>query len=112
MWDIFIVDCWKVIVVRTQVSLADLGLKTLKNGKDFCKLKWCCKGMSMNDKRLPFKLVTNEWYKIKCKGHPRRSCRVQVEIVQKELGLQDQVLDIKLILNDLDKRECKESELA
>ena len=23
----------------------------------------------MNDKKLPFKLISNEWNKVKCKGH-------------------------------------------
>ena len=39
---------------------ADLGLKTLINRRDFGKLKWYNKVMSMNDERLPFKLLTNE----------------------------------------------------
>ena len=35
---------------------ADLGLKTLRYRRDFRKLKWYCKVMSMKDERLPFKL--------------------------------------------------------
>ena len=41
----------------------DLGLKTLRNRRDFCKLNALVsfyKVMSMNDGRLPFKLLTNE----------------------------------------------------
>ena len=53
--------------------------------------------MSMKDERLPFKLLTNECDKIKCKGHPKRFCLAQVEFLRKELGLQDQVLEIKII---------------
>ena len=69
---------------------ADLGLKTLRYRRDFWKLKWYCKVVSMKDERLPFKLLTNEWDKVKCKGHPRRSQLAQVEFLKKELGLQDQ----------------------
>ena len=29
--------------------------------------------MSMNDERLPSKILTNEWDKVKCKGRPRKS---------------------------------------
>ena len=69
--------------------------------------------MNMKDERLPFiKLLTNEWDKVKCKGHPRRSWFAQVEFLKKELGLQDQVLDIKLIQKALDQRECEEFEMA
>ena len=35
-------------------------LKTLRYRRDFCKLKWYCKVMSMKDERLSFKLSTNE----------------------------------------------------
>ena len=58
---------------------ADLGLKTLRNRRDFHKLKWYCKVVNMNDERLPFKLLANEWDKAKCKGRPRRSWLAQVE---------------------------------
>ena len=61
--------------------------------------------MSMKDERLPFKSV-------KCKGYPRRSWLAQVEFLKTELGLQDQVLNIKLIKKALDKSECKEFEMA
>ena len=51
----------------------------------------------MKDEKLPFKLLTNEWYKVKCKGRHRRSWLAQVEFLKKELGLQDHDFDIKLI---------------
>ena len=51
----------------------------------------------LHRERLPIKLLTNEWDKIKCKDHPRRSWLAQVDFLKKELGLQDQVLDIKLV---------------
>ena len=56
---------------------ADLGLKTLRYRRDFHKLKLYCKGLSMKDERLPFKLLTNEWDKVECKGCPRRSWLAQ-----------------------------------
>ena len=68
--------------------------------------------MSMKDERLPFELLRNEWDKIKCNSHPRRSWFAQVELLRKELDLQDQVLRIKVIKKVLDKRECKEFEMA
>ena len=37
-----------------------LHLKTLKNRRDFHKLKWYCKVMCMTVKRLPFKLLSNK----------------------------------------------------
>ena len=35
-----------------------------------------------------------------------------MEFLKKELGLQDQVLDIELITGALDKRECEEFEMT
>ena len=66
----------------------------------------------MKKERLPFKLLTNEWEKVKCKGRPRRSWLVQVEFLKKELCLKDQVLAIKLINKVVDQRECEEFEIA
>ena len=37
-------------------------------------LSFKVKVMCMNDKRQSFKLLSNEWEKVKCKGHPRKSC--------------------------------------
>ena len=68
---------------------------------------WC-----VNDERLPFELLTNECDKVKCKGCPRKSWLSQVEFLKKEVGLQDQDLDIKLIKKALDKRVCEEFEMA
>ena len=83
------------------------------NRRDFLKLKWYCKFMSMKDEILPFKSLPNEWDKVKCKGHPRISWLAQVEFLKKELGLQDQVLDIKIIKKkNLDKRECEGFEMT
>ena len=66
----------------------------------------------MKDEKLPFKLLANEWDKVKYKGRPRRSWLSQVEILKKELGLQDQVLDIKIIKKALDQKECEEFEMV
>ena len=63
--------------------------------------------MSMNDERLPLKLLPNEWDKVKCKGHPRRSWFAKVEFLKKELSLQDQILDIKLIKKPLIKESVR-----
>ena len=76
---------------------ADLVLKTLKNRRDFHNLKWYGKVMRMNDKRLPFKSLSNDWDKVKYKGHPKRSWLAQVDSLRKQLNLQDKVLDIELI---------------
>ena len=63
--------------------------------------------MNINDERLQFKLLTNEWGKVKCKGHPRKSWLALVEFLKKEKGLQDQILDIKLIKKHLIKESVK-----
>ena len=81
--------------------LADLDLKTLRNRRDFHKLMWYCKVMSMKDKRLSFKSLTNEWNKVRCKGHLRRSWLAQVEFLSKELCSQDQVLDLMKIVREI-----------
>ena len=52
---------------------AYLGLKTLRDGRDFRQLKWYRKVICMNDTRLPFKLLSNECDKVKHEGHPRKS---------------------------------------
>ena len=58
---------------------ANLGLKTLRYKRDYRKLKWYCKVLSVKDETLPFKLLANEWVKVKCKGRPRRSWLAQVD---------------------------------
>ena len=68
--------------------------------------------MCMYDKMLPFKLLSNEWDKVKCKGCPRTPWFAQVDSWRKELDLQDKVLDIELIKKAFDERECEEFELA
>ena len=45
---------------------ADLGLKALRD-RDFRILQLYSKVMCMNDKKLPFKLLSNEWNEVKCK---------------------------------------------
>ena len=51
----------------------------LRKERNFCKIKWYCKLMCMNDERLPFKLSSNEWDEVKCKGCPRKSWLAQVD---------------------------------
>ena len=68
--------------------------------------------MSRVDEKLPFKLLTNEWNNIKCKVCPRKSWLIQVDFLNNELGLHNQVLDMKQIENAVDKREFGEFKLA
>ena len=91
---------------------ADLGLETLKYRRDFRKLKWYRKVKRMNNERLPFKLLSNEWNKVKSRGRPRKCWLSHVNSLKKELNLQDKVLEIKLIKEALDKRECEKFEMA
>ena len=51
----------------------------------------------MNDEILSLKLLINEWDKVKRKGHPRKSWPTQVKFLKKELGLQDQIFNLKEI---------------
>ena len=66
----------------------------------------------MNDERLPFKLLANEWDKAKSKGRPRKCWLAHVNSLRKELDLQDKILERKLIKEALDRRVCEEFELA
>ena len=68
----------------------------------------------MNDERLPFKLLANEWDKVKSKGRPRKSWLTHVNSSRKELDLQDKIWERKLkpIKEALDRRECEEFEMA
>ena len=68
--------------------------------------------MGMKDESSPFKLLRTEWVRVKCLGHPIRSWLAQVELLRKELGLQDQVLNLKLVKRVVDKRECEEFEMV
>ena len=63
-------------------------------------------------KWLPFKLLANEWDKAKSKGRPRKCWLAHVNSLSKELDLQDKILEIKLIKEALDRRECEEFEMA
>ena len=66
----------------------------------------------MNDERLPFKLLANEWDKVKSKGHPRKCWLSHVICLRKELNLQDKILEIKLHKEVLAKRGSEEFEMA
>ena len=69
--------------------------------------------MSMDDERPLFELLPNEWNKVKCKGHHRKSWLAQVKFLKKKFRLQEQVLDIKLIKKPLIKESaCEEFEMA
>ena len=60
--------------------------------RDVCKLKWYYK--HTNDERLPFKLLANEWDKVKNEGRPRKCWLAHVNSLKKELNLQDKILEI------------------
>ena len=47
----------------------------------------------MDDERLPFKLLSNEWNKVESKSRPRKSQLTQVNSLKKELDLQDKSLE-------------------
>ena len=66
----------------------------------------------MNDQRLTFKLLSNEWNKVKSKGCPQKCWLAYVNSLKKELNLQDKVLELKLIEEALDKKACEEFEMA
>ena len=84
-------------VTCVQAVLADLGLETLKYRRDLRKLKQYCKVKRMNDEKLPFKLLSNECNKVNSKGHPPKCWLTHVNSLKKELNLQDEVLQSKLI---------------
>ena len=48
---------------------------------------------------------------MKCRGRPRKSWPAQVDLLKKELVLQDRALDINN-QKALEKRECEEFEVA
>ena len=91
---------------------AYFGLETLKYRRHFCKLKWYSKVERMNDERLLFKLLANEWNKVKSKGCPRKCWLAHVNSLKRELTLQQKVLELKLIKEALDKRDCEEFVMA
>ena len=45
----------------------------------------------MNDKRLPFTLLPNEWNKVKSKRCPQKCWLAHVNYLKKELNLQDKL---------------------
>ena len=60
--------------------------------------------MSIKGEIVSFKLLTNEWVKV-------RSWLAQVEFLKKRIGSPRPDLGIKLIKKALDKRECEEFEM-
>ena len=49
---------------------------------------------------------------MKCEGHPGKSCIAQVDSSKRKNEMARAVLDVKLNLKTLDKRECEEFEMA
>ena len=73
----YILGCF--VTTFDEPVCANLGLKTLKNMRDFHKLQWYFMVMSMNGERLSVKLLKNKWDKEHCKGHSRKSWLAQVD---------------------------------
>ena len=48
----------------------------------------------MNDKRSPFKLLSNESDEVKSKGRPRKCRLAQVNVLMKELNFQSKIWNI------------------
>ena len=48
---------------------------------------------------------------LKSKGHPRKCWLAIVNTLRKELNLQDKILEIKLIKEALERKECEELEM-
>ena len=67
--------------------------------------------MCMNGESLPFKLLSNEWDKVKSAGRLRKSWLDQFSSLKKELYLQDKALNDKTMKEFLAKRECEELEM-
>ena len=65
----------------------DLGLETLKIRRYFHKLKWYRKIKHMNNQKLPSKLITNRWDRVKSRGHHRKSLLAQADSLMKYLDL-------------------------
>ena len=59
--------------------------------------------MHLIDERLPFKLLSNEWDKMKNKGHLRKGWLAHVNSLKKGSNLQDEVLEMKVIKEAVDK---------
>ena len=66
----------------------------------------------MKDEKLQIKLLSNEWNKVKSKGLPQKCWLTNVNSLKKELNFQDEVLELKLIKETLDTKECEEIEEA
>ena len=91
---------------------ANLALETLRYRKDVCKWKWDRKVKRMNDQKHPFKVLSDEWNKVKSKGCHWKCWFAHVHALKKELSLLNKVLKLKLIKEALDKKESEEFEKA
>ena len=93
----------------SRLNIPDLGLETLKYRRDFRKLKWYCKVKRMNDERLPFKLLSNKWNKVK--SIKRLAC--PCSFFEERIKSPGHSLGLKTIIKEaVDKRECEEFETA
>ena len=93
-----------------RADLQHVGLETLKSKRDFHELKWYCRIKQMNNQNLPCKLLINRWDNANCRSHPRKFWLAEVDLLMKDLDLQDRELAIKIIREAIDKRECRQFE--
>ena len=70
---------------------------------DLCKLKWYCKVKHVNHESLPFKLLSNEWDKVKSKGLHQKCQLARVNFLKNKFSVHDKILEIQLIEEALDK---------
>ena len=97
--------------------LADFSLETIRYRRHFIDLcdivKW---NTGMIDERVPFKSLSNKWDKVKSIiWLPQKMLAfpcLPVNSLKKGLNDKDKVLEIKIIKQALDKRECVEFEIA
>ena len=58
----------------------------------------------MNDERLLFKLLSNEWNKVKSEGCLGKCWFAQVNSLKKGLNIQDKVLEVKIFKEAIDNK--------
>ena len=66
----------------------------------------------MSDKRLPFKLLSNEWDNVKRKGHPKKILACPDGFFKERIGSPRESRGYKTSQKALDKSECEDFEMA
>ena len=51
--------------------------------------------MHLPDIRLPVKLLSTKWERVKCRGHPKKSWVAVIESLKKELDIEKKALNVK-----------------